>query len=539
MSFDPVNLLSTADPISYQFVGNNVVASVGQRVPGSEVTLFQSSFPKPDPNQSAVMRWTREMAIGNDYMHWTNGVYDHLMYNATTYNWEGYFVDTARTTITDNTRWAKYLKPTLKDATYYVNTLEYVASPLANLYSEFLDVTPEERANLLPFKDNGHQRGIMHRRVEELFLGKADAYVGFRVANKTPSTYYNFEITNPDGLAAALDLPAGVSLAPTRFFEGGTQGYYLTLSVYEVENAIEGMRAEWSVYVDDGSGRPHQMVIDLMTADVGINPVSIFNLPSEVRHSLAEGVLSTRLSSAAITFDASLKTAGTTDEKLTMDWVESGDNVCYTNGICDKFYYDAETLDTPVHRAAGVTVNEFSTPWSTFVSATPAIVFYRDNAQQYAVKRWHNLKVEVDVAPIIGPENSTHTISGIGTLVGRTSHVADSSYIYVGDAVVEGNQLTYLIDQQVVNILGYSHIYTKGTFDLTTGKGTQTVVDCQGPALMCSGILPGSQAPYTAQDLNASNPDVITWKVNVEVDLTNFGTADSASTFAATRKLTP
>jgi hypothetical protein len=219
-----------------------------------------------------------------------------------------------------------------------------------------------------------------------------------------------------------------------------------------------------------------------------------------------------------------------------MNWVESGDNICYSNGICDKFYYDAGTLDTPVHHAADVTVNEFSTPWSKFVSATPAIVFYRDNAQLYAVKRWHNLKVAVDVAPIVPPDDSTHTISGIGTLVGRDSHSADSAYIYVGEAVVEGTQLTFLIDQQVVNILGYSHIYTKGTFDLTTGKGTQTVVDCQGPALMCSNIVPGSQAPYTAQDLNAANPDFITWKVNVEVDLTNFGTADSASTFAATRK---
>ncbi len=39
------------------------------------------------------------MAIGNDYMHWTNAVYDHIVYNATTYNWEGYFIDTAQTMI--------------------------------------------------------------------------------------------------------------------------------------------------------------------------------------------------------------------------------------------------------------------------------------------------------------------------------------------------------------------------------------------------------------------------------------------------------
>lgn len=535
VSFDPVTLLSGANPLSYKFDGDNVVASIGERQGGSEVTVFESSFPKPDPNTSPVMRWTAEMAIANDYMHWTNGVYDEIVYNATTFNWEGYFVDTAQARITDNSHWAQYIKPTLKDATYYVNTLEYVASPLANLDSEFLDVTDEERQDLLDFKDNGHQRGIMHRDVEEMFLGQGDAYVGIRIANETPSTFYNFEITDSEGLAATLDLPPGYSLAPTSFFESGAEDYYLTLSVYEVEGAIEGMRAQWSVYVDDGSGRPHQLVLELMTADVGLDPVSIFNVPSEVRHELAGDVLGTRLSSAAITFDASLNVAATTDEALTMDWVESGDNICYANGICDKFYYNAETLDVPVQRAADVTVNEFSTPWSAFVSATPGIVFYRDNAQQYAVKRWHNLKVEVEVAPVGGLEDPTHTISGSGKLVGRENNFADSAYIYTGDARVEGNQLMFLLDQQVTNVLGNSHIYTTGSFDLTTGEGTQTVIDCAGPALMCSNIIPGSVAPYTAQGLNATNPDAITWNVNVEVDLTNFGTADSASTFVATR----
>jgi hypothetical protein len=536
VSGDPATLLTDANPVSYELVGDDVVSSVRQVEGGQEIPVFESSFPRPDPDQAAVARWTPEMAIANDYMHWPNGVYDHIVYNATTYNWDGYFVDTARTTITDNSRWTQYLKPGLKDATYYVNTLEYVASPLANLDSEYLDVTPEERADLLTFKDNGHQRGIMRGEVEKLFLGTDDAYVGIRVANETPSTYYTFEITDPAGLEAALDLPAGLRLAPTTLVEGGAEGYYLTLSVYEVEDAIEGTRAEWSVYVDDGSGRPHQLVLDLMTEDVGIDPVSILNLPSVVRHDLTDGVLSTRLSSAAITFDASVETAATTEEALTLDWVESGDNVCYRNGVCDKYYYDAETLDVPVHRATEVTVHELSTPWSEFVSATPAIVFYRDNAQEYVVKRWHNLKVEVEAAEVGGLEGRTHTISGSGSLIGRESAVADSAYTYTGDAVVEGDQLTFTIDQQVDNALGVSHIYTSGTFDLTAGTGTQTVVDCRGPALMCSDIAAGTEAPYTAQDLDATDRDAITWSVDVEVSLSNFGMADSTSTFTATRE---
>ena len=535
VSFDPAALLSEANPVSYELVDGEVVSNVQEQEGDRTVPVFQSSFPRPDPETAEPVRWTTDMAMANDYMHWPNGVYDHIVYNATTYNWEGYFVDTDETTIDDQSRWTEYIKPELMDATYYVNTLEYVASPLANLDSPYLDVTPQQRADLLAFKDNGHQRGIMRGRVEELFLGTGDAYVGFRVSNETPSTYYNFEITDPEAMEAALDLPDGRRLARTRPLDSEDDAYYLTLSVHEADDAVEGTRAEWSVYVDDGDGRPHQQVLDLLTEDVGIDPVGIVNLPNDVRHGLADGELTTHLASPTISFDASFETADATEAALSLDWIESGDNVCYANGVCDKFYYDAETLDVPVHQAGDVTVDRFSTPWDEFVSDTPASVFYRDNAQEYAVKRWHNLEVEVDIPEIGGLEGATHTISGTGSLVGRDSQVADSEYTYTGDAVVEGDQLTFSLDQQVDNALGVSHIYTSGSFDLTTGRGTQTVVDCQGAALMCADVLAGSEAPYTAQDLDASDPDAITWQVDVEVDLTNFGKADSSSTFTATR----
>jgi hypothetical protein len=536
VSADPVNLVTTAEPVSHARDGDEVVSTV-RRIEGDEtVPVFASTFPVPDPDEAEMVRFTPEMAIGNDYIYWGYGVSDRVLYNATTFNHDAYLVDPADVTITDDSRWAQYLKPDLTDVVYYVNTLEYVASPLANLDSDYLDITPEWLAELYGFKNNGHQSGIMRKSVEQLFRGENDALVGFHVGNETPSTYYHFEITDPDALSAALDLPPGHRLAPTTLFEGGDDGHYLTLSVYEIDDAIEGTRAEWSVYTDDGDGRPpNMMVLDLMTEEVGIDPVSIINLPSDVRHDLADGVLSTRLSSSQIRFEASFETAGAAGEALSLDWVEAGDVVCYLNGICDKLYYDAETLDVPVRRPLAVTVDTFSTPWNDFVTDTP-VVFYRDNAQEYVAKRWYNLDVFVDELPFSGLEGRTHVISGSGTLVGRDSDVADSIYSYSGDAELDGDQLTFAIDQQIDNVLGVGNIFTTGSFDLTTGTGTQTVVDCLGPALLCSDIVIGSTAFYTVQALDASDPEAIDWRVDVVLDLGGtFGTADSASTFTATR----
>lgn len=537
VSADPVNLLTPAEPVSHELVDDIVVTRVRRFEDDREVPVFEATFPRPDSDVAEVARFTREMAIGNDYIYWGHGVFDRALYNATTFNHDAYFVDTTRLTVTDDSRWAQYLKPVVKDAVYYVNSLEYVASPMANLDSDHLDITPEWLAELIGFTTNGHQEGLMRKAVEQLFRGEADALVASRLENESPATFFHFDVVDPDALSAALDLPPGHRLAPTTLFEGGDEQYYLTLSVYEVEDSIEGTRAEWSVYTDDGDGRPPSlMILDVMTADVGFDPVSIINLPSEVRHDLTGGVVSTRLSSGAIEFVASFSTAGATDEALSLDWIEAGDVVCRTNGICDKFYYDAETLDVPVRRPADVTVDAFSTPWSAFVSATPSSVFYRVNAQQYVVNRWHNLDVLVDELPFGGLEGRTHTISGSGTLVGRDSDVANSDYVYTGDAVLDGDRLNFALDQRVENALGVGHIFTTGDFDLRTGTGTQTVADCQGPALLCSDIENGSTAFYTAQDLDASDLDAIEWQVNVVVDLGgSFGAAESTSRFVARR----
>lgn len=536
-SADPLNLVTPPEPLSHAFDGDEVVSTVARSEDGKEVPVFSSSFATPDPEEAEVARFTREMAISNDYIYWPNGVYDRAVYNASTFNHDAYLVEPGTISVDDRSRWAQYLDPAVKDAVYYVNTLEYVASPMANLDSEFLDVTPEWREELKTFKYNGHQTGLMRGAVDQLFRGKGDALVGFRVGNETPSATYHFEITDPDALEATLDLPDGHRLAPIPLLDGGDDGYDLTLSVTEVDGAGEGTRAEWSVTVADESGRPYRLVLDLMTADVGIDPVSIVNLPSDVRHELDDGVLSTRLSSPQVTFDASFATAGATDRALSLDWIESGDDVCAANGICDAYYYDAETLDVAVHEPAEVTVEELSTPWDDFIDPTPSLVYARDNAQDFAVKRWYNLDVPVEELPVGSLADATHTISGSGTLVGRATDIVDSDYTYTGDATVDDDQLTFSIDQAIDNTLGIAHIYTKGEFDLASGKGTQTVVDCRGPELMCSDIELGSSAPYEAQDLDASDPDAIAWKVDLAIDLGgSFGTADSASTFLATRE---
>ena len=118
-----------------------------------------------------------------------------------------------------------------------------------------------------------------------------------------------------------------------------------------------------------------------------------------------------------------------------------------------------------------------------------------------------------------------------------TNSVVDSDYTYTGDARIDDGRLMFAIDQEIANGLGVGNIFTTGSFDLTTGTGTQTVVDCLGPALLCSDIVNGSTSIYTVDGLDAGDPDAITWSVDLSIVLGGaFGVADSESRFEATAR---
>jgi hypothetical protein len=91
VSADPMHGLTPPEPLSYQFVDDNAEIYVGKMEGDVQIDVFEAAFPTPDPVTATVARFSREMAISNDYIYWANGVYDRAEYNASTFNYDSYF----------------------------------------------------------------------------------------------------------------------------------------------------------------------------------------------------------------------------------------------------------------------------------------------------------------------------------------------------------------------------------------------------------------------------------------------------------------
>ncbi len=571
ISAEALHGFTQAEPLSYTLnplTGESTI-SVGVYDEDGETILpvFDATYiQRPSgPSADPVVRFTREMAICNDYIYWANGVFDRVFYNSSTVNFDSWLADPADIDITrheafDNHLF-QYLKEDLTYGVYYTNDLEYIATPWENLHpdNEFLNFEPNDGvdwldlfnlnpkegwyAELYGFKYNEHERTWMRDQAQTSFRGQGDSIAPMIVANATngaPATYYNFIINDVSGLEAELGLPSGYSLAPTHFFTDGTDAHYLTLKVYKIEDSLEGIRAEWSVYVDGGNGRENMMIIDLQTEDAALDPASMINLPSSVAHSLG----STVLSSSTIAFDADF-TGGTGNEELSLDWIEAEELICSINGICNKLYWDAETLDVPVTLPVAGTVSvTMTTPWNGFINTTPSVVFYRDNTQELSYRPWHNLQVYVEDPDVVvnACGDGTHIVNGTGSMIGRTNSAVNSTYVYFGSAVVNEstNEMEFCYNQTATNAIGSAVYKFTGSFPLDEGAvtGTFTQVSCTPQtalsSLMCAGFVSGQEADYFVEGLDASDLANVTWEVNFEQEIASMGWVDSASTLTAT-----
>ncbi len=394
ISADSVNLLTDPEPVSHELDDGRIVSYVGVEDPDTDEVshYFTSSIVWPQQPEDRE-GFAREFVAANDYIYWGNGVSDRTLYNASVHNRDGVRIPDSDIEIADDSRWARYVAARPKHTYVYLNPLDIVISPWWNLDADYLDVNDDFRGELIAFKNNFYPftvRGM----AEAAVAGDGDVLAAFTAGASAPTAHFNFRIVDPQGLANILDLPNDSELAKVRILEGDVdEDYYLSLRVYQLTGALDGLRAEWGVYTAEAGGRPRVTVLDVLTDDAVVDPVRALLLPDVVEHGSSEDRMMTTLVSDDIAFQVEVDLASSESALPTLDWVETADQVCRLNGVCSKFFYDGMTMETPVLAASSsaVDISRLSTPWDEFIASEPTSVLLRSDAQASAWNPWVNV----------------------------------------------------------------------------------------------------------------------------------------------------
>ncbi|MEZ5240068.1 MAG: hypothetical protein R2716_14310, partial [Microthrixaceae bacterium] len=189
--------------------------------------------------------------------------------------------------------------------------------------------------------------------------GTAQPVLEFTVEDTPPSIFVNYVV--PDSQAAAFEqhigLPAGFGLAKVRILESDPEPHYwLSLNVYRVSGITTGLRAEWSTYVDDGSGTPRFMIVTARASDGSVDPIGPLAPPEPFTHRLDPGdVVNTSMRRTepgplgpVLTpdnlFSASIQLPAPADRRAavpTLEWVAANDYIYWLNGVNDRTFYNA------------------------------------------------------------------------------------------------------------------------------------------------------------------------------------------------------
>jgi hypothetical protein len=224
--------------------------------------------------------------------------------------------------------------------------------------------------------------------------GRAKPLLPFKVESSPPSVYFNFEIEaqRASRLRKELDLP--YRLTPIRCIGKEDPFYPLTLNIYRVSGLVNGIRAEWSVYIKDPSGKPRYLVVEAQSDNPSLDSVNLFTGSGEVTHSLERKFLvSSALATDGGRFTGKCRLSSKPRAVTAApEWIAANDYIYWLNGVCDRTFYDSGLAIANIRllKPADVAIED-STRWGAMVLPRPRHVVVIENEIEFAISPWWNV----------------------------------------------------------------------------------------------------------------------------------------------------
>ncbi len=226
-------------------------------------------------------------------------------------------------------------------------------------------------------------------------IGKEQPLVQFKVEMDPPSVYWVYRIkpSEIDNLAQKLRIPPNLSLCSIRCLDTDEPSYYLAVNAYRVSGLVNGIRAEWSVFVRDSTNTPRYMIVDARSSNTSMDPVNIITKASTVVHKRESNMIHTQIGEGDTAFNSTI----TLPDHLpsvhsSAEWVSANDYIYWGNGICDRTFYNAGLANTKQSllssKDAAIKDGTF---WAQFVQPDPVHILILNNAIEFVVSPWENV----------------------------------------------------------------------------------------------------------------------------------------------------
>lgn len=228
-------------------------------------------------------------------------------------------------------------------------------------------------------------------------LGRDQPLVRFTVEADPPSVYLVYRIR-----AEAIEsLPTVLGLAPTlvptpiRCLVDDQPEYLMVLNYYRVSGLSTGLRAEWSTFIRDADGVARYLVFDACSAEFSIDPIDIATRRGPIEHRRDGATITSVIGEQETSYSCTIEMPDAPARRLVKtaaEWANANDYIYWTNGICDRTFYDAGMHDPLVARVPldQVTIID-NTPWAEIVEPLPVHVLVFERAIELAMSPWQNL----------------------------------------------------------------------------------------------------------------------------------------------------
>ncbi len=366
-------------------------------------------------------------------------------------------------------------------------------------------------------------RGLTLSHAEEVAAGVSDPFVYVEVGGGTlPVCYYHFPVKK-DSLqlfADAIQLPAGLALAPIAIVTNTAARHYLSVAVYEVAGERNGRIAEWTTYVTAaGDERPRVLMLETATSEGSLDPVRLHAAPAErFDYERRGGLLSTEIVSGSSAFSASIRlpVRPSTARLLNPGWGAARDVLYWRNGVADLYNVNGLIANRRITRIidSQVAVVDRS-PWATFVEARPEWVLLHNERIDAAIRPWVNADdPTLPLDPVFRQELLDTKASAFSAIeVERADAIAAGIAEPMADFLLEASPPAIFLDFEV---LPARRAELAAAIPLPAGFVLAPIEPFEGAGkryllslniYLASGLAPGFRAEWSVYVMKAGDPN--------------------------------